>query len=194
MEKKYLSGKKASKIIGVHPRTLYNWEKQGKITALRSPGGMRLYDVTNFIKSNKDLVTSKKHKYKICYCRVSSNGQKNDLQRQIKYMEEKYPKYKIISDIGSGINFNRIGLRKIIKYAIDGKIDTVVVAYKDRLTRFGFELIEFLISEYSNGKIIIENKKDLTKENELLEDLMQIMNVFVAKINGKRKYAKHTEK
>ena len=98
----------------------------------------------------------------------------------------------IIEDIGSGINFNRKGLRKIIKYAIEGKINKVVVAYKDRLTRFGFELIEGLIKEYSNGEIIIENDNEIKKEpkEELVEDVLQILNVYTAKLNGLRKYEK----
>ena len=95
----------------------------------------------------------------------------------------------VIEDIGSGINLNRKGLRKIIKYAIEGKIEEVVVAYKDRLARFGFELIEDLIKVYSNGKIIIVNKnKDLEPEQELIKDVLQIMNIFVAKMNGLSKY------
>lgn len=190
MDDKFLSGKKASQIIGVHPRTLYNWEREGKIKAIRSPGGMRLYDINDFFERNKNYTVKKeqKEKYKICYCRVSSVGQKDDLERQIKYMKNKYPKYKIIKDIGSGINFNRNGLNKIIKYAINGKIDEIVVAYKDRLTRFGFELIESIVKSYSDGKIIIENKKNLDPEQEIMEDMLQIMNVFIAKINGRRKY------
>jgi predicted site-specific integrase-resolvase len=75
-------------------------------------------------------------------------------------MIKKYPNYEIVEDIGSGINFNRKGLRKIIKLGIEGKINKLIVAYKDRLTRFGFELIEDLIKEYSNGEIIIENEKE----------------------------------
>ncbi len=74
-------------------------------------------------------------------------------------MKELYPDYKIIEDIGSGINFNRKGIRKIIDLAINNKINKVVVAYKDRLTRFGFELIEDIIKKYSNGTIEIINKK-----------------------------------
>ena len=74
-------------------------------------------------------------------------------------MKNIYPEYKIIEDIGSGINFNRKGIRKIIDLAINGKINKLVVAYKDRLTRFGYELIEDLIKKYSNGTIEIINKK-----------------------------------
>jgi predicted site-specific integrase-resolvase len=107
-------------------------------------------------------------------------------------MHKKYPDYKIIEDIGSGINFNRKGLRTIIKYAIAGMINTVVVAYKDRLTRFGFVLIEDLIIEYSNERIIIDNNNNIKKEprEELVEDVMQILNIYTAKMNGLRRYGK----
>lgn len=108
-------------------------------------------------------------------------------------MKNKYPTYELIEDIGSGINFNRKGLRKIIKYGIEGMIDTVVVAYKDRLTRFVYELIEDIINEYSKGKIIIEENKDNHKgpKEKLVDDVLQILNVYVAKLNGLRKYNKN---
>jgi putative resolvase len=80
-------------------------------------------------------------------------------------------------------------LRKIIDLAIKGQIGNVVVAYKDRLTRFGFELIESIIKDYSNGQIIILNNKDeMEPEEELIMDVMQVMNVFIAKMNELRKY------
>ena len=106
-------------------------------------------------------------------------------------MKKKYPKYEIIEDIGLGINFNRKGLRKIIKLGIEGKINKLVVAYKDRLTRFVFELIEDLIKEYSNGEIIIENEKEEKEpKEELVDDVLQILNVYTAKMNVLRKYYK----
>jgi len=106
-------------------------------------------------------------------------------------MIKKYPSYEIIEDIGSGINFNRKGIRKIIKLGIEGKINKLVVAFKDRLTRFGFELIEDLIKEYSNGEIIIENEKEEKEpKEELVDDVLQILNVYTAKMNGLRKYNK----
>ncbi len=104
-------------------------------------------------------------------------------------MKTKYPNYIIIEDIGSGLNLNKRGINKIIHLGINGKINEVVVAYKDRLTRFGFELIEEIISKYSNGKIIILNKtKQISQEEELVKDIMAIMNVYVAKMNGLRRY------
>ena len=91
--------------------------------------------------------------------------------------------------MGSGLNLNKKGIKKIIKLAIAGKINELVVAYRDRLTRFGFELIEELINDYSKGKIIVLNEKDkIEPEEELVKDIMSIMNVYVAKMNGLRKY------
>ena len=93
----------------------------------------------------------------------------------------------MITDIGSGINFNKYGIGKIIKLAIAGKIEELVIMHKDRLIRFGYELIEDLIKEYSGGKIIIvEKKEDKTAEEEMAIDVLQIMNVFTAKMNGKK--------
>lgn len=184
---KYIGGKKASQILGVHQRTLYNWEKKGYIDTIRTNGGKRLYNIRKYL--NDRINKNNNNKLKICYVRVSSNGQKNDLNRQIKYMEQKFPNHIIIKDIGSGINMNRRGLNKIIDYAIDGKIGEIIVAHKDRLSRFGFSLIERLVKKYSNGEIIILNKKIITNpQEEIVEDVLQIMNVFVVKINGLRKY------
>jgi predicted site-specific integrase-resolvase len=126
--------------------------------------------------------------------RVSSNNQKDDLERQKKLMIEKYPNYIIVEDIGSGLNLNKRGIKKIIHLAIAGKISELVIAYRDRLTRFGYELIEELIIKYSKGKITVlsENEK-LEPEEEVIKDMMAIMNVYVAKMNGLRKYKKLKE-
>lgn len=198
----YLGGKETSEKLGVHQRTLYQWEEKGWIKTVRSPGGKRFYDVNGYLKQkecemeNKEKCQieqlkemEKKEKLNICYVRVSTPSQKNDLERQAKMMKSIFPNHELIEDIGSGINFNRRGLRKIIDLAIAGKVNSLVVAYKDRLTRFGFELIEDLIKKYSNGTIIILNQKEeVEPEEELAKDVLQIMNIFVAKMNGMRKY------
>ena len=192
---KYIGKKKALEILGISALTLLKLEELNKIEVIKTIGGHRKYNVMKYIKENKKESESKdnklnnKEKLNLCYVRVSTNGQKNDLEHQKKYMIKKYPNYEIIEDIGSGINFNRKGLRKIIKLGIEGKINKLIVAYKDRLTRFGFELIEDLIKEYSNGKIIIENEKDEKEpKDELVDDVLQILNVYTAKMNGLRKY------
>lgn len=204
---KFVGGKKASEIVGVHQRTLYLWEEKGVIETIRTPGGKRLYNIEKYLNEkicndnnkikntilcdNLEDLDKKNEKLNICYVRVSSNNQKDDLERQKNMMIKLYPKHLIIEDIGSGLNFNKRGIKKIINLAIDGKINELIVAYKDRLTRFGFELIEELIEKYSNGKIIIINQKDaIEPEEELVKDVMSILNIYVAKMNGLRKYNK----
>jgi predicted site-specific integrase-resolvase len=185
----YLGGKKASELLGVHQRTLYQWDEKGWIKTIRTKGGKRLYDVGSYLKEKESNEES--NKMNICYVRVSSNSQKDDLERQEKYMRKRYPDHKIIKDIGSGINMNRKGLNKIIDLAIRGCIREVVIAYKDRLARFGYDMIERLIKKYSNGEIIILNNTNKKEpQEELMEDVLQVMNVFVAKMNGIRKYNK----
>lgn len=204
MENKYVSRKIVLKTLGISPLTLIKMVKNRRIEIIETIGGQRKYNVTKYIEDNKQTaiipninddknkIDTNSNKINICYVRVSTITQKDDLERQKKFMKNKYPTYEIIEDIGSGINFNRKGLRKIIKMAIKGEINKLVVAYKDRLTRFGYELIEDLIKEYSDGEIIIENKKNENKEpkEELVEDVLQILNVYTAKMNGMRKYRK----
>lgn len=204
---KFMGSREASKILGIHPRTLYLWEEKGIIETIRSKpnGGKRFYNVEKYLKNQglichkienekeikctkiKDL--EKEKRIKVCYARVSSAGQKNDLERQKKLLKEKYPKYHLVEDIGSGINLTKKGLLSILDLGINGKIDELVIVHKDRLARFGYELIEYIIKKYSNGKItIINNETEVEPEEEMVKDVLQIMNVFVAKMNGRRKY------
>lgn len=196
---KYVGGKEASKILGVHQRTLYQWEQKGWIDVIRTDSNKRLYNINKYIEEKKcetynkkceetlNNIDKTKEKIKITYARVSSQGQKDDLDRQKKLLVEKYPKHILIEDIGSGLNLNKRGIRKIIELAIGGRVEELVVVYKDRLARFGYELIEDLIKKYSEGKIIIIKKKEnITPEEELALDVLQIMNVFTAKMNGKK--------
>ena len=108
--------------------------------------------------------------------------QKYDLDRQIKYMRDKYPENEIIYDIGSGLNYNRKGLRRIIDMAINGEINELVIAYKDRLTRFGYEIIEYLIEKYSGGKIKIINKKEEENANRRNNKRHNSKNKWITKI------------
>lgn len=181
----YKTRREASKILGIHYLTLYKLAENKEIDTMKI-GNRQLYNIDKYLK---DHDIEKQDKKRICYCRVSSTKQKEDLKRQIAYMENKYPTYEIVSDIGSGLNFNRKGLNKIIEYAINGDIEVVVIAYKDRLARFGYDLIENIIRKYSKGIIKIENKtEEKTSSEEMSEDIVAIMNIYVAKMNGLRKY------
>ena len=186
MNKEFIPPREASKILGVHAQTLYRYEECGLIETIRTPGGKRLYNVKDYLLKQSSVIDEKLN---ICYCRVSTNGQKSDLERQIKYMKERYPSYKIISDIGSGINFKRKGLREIIVLAKNNKINKVVIAYKDRLCRIGYEMIEYIINSFSDGEIIIENQINSSPEEEIVKDLLQIITVFSARVNGLRSYS-----
>ena len=148
-----------------------------------------LYNLDKFLIDNKINVTNNlqlsKNRINICYCRVSSKKRSIVLSQQIKYMKNKYPNHQIISEIGSGINYKRKGLIKIIDMAIEGILNELVISYKDRLARIGYEMIEHIIISHSNGKIIIINKsEEQTPTEELVKDVLSIMNVYVAKING----------
>ena len=190
LTEEYMTPKEASKIIGVHFQTLRNWEKEGKIEAIRTPGNKRYYNVKKFLKlyRNEEIVIKKKEKRKICYCRVSSENQKDDLENQIKYMKEKYPTFEILSDIGSGINFKRKNLQVIINLGLKNELDTLAIVYKDRLCRIAYDLIENLLVENSETKIIIENKSNQSFEQELVDDMIQIVTVFSSRLYGMRSY------
>jgi predicted site-specific integrase-resolvase len=191
----YYSGKQASNILRVNQQTLRVWAENGDIEIFRSKGGKRFYNVERYLKENgleKILEEPQDiEKIKICYARISTHKQKDDLKRQKEELRGLYPKHIMIDDIGSGLNMNKKGLLKIIDLAIEGKVEELVILYKDRLVRFGFELIEYIIEKYSGGKIIIVHKReDETLEEELVKDVIQIMNVYSAKMNGMRKYKK----
>jgi len=191
----YVSSKEAAEKLGVHFQTLRNWDREGKIKTIRSPGGKRFYDVKSFLektdkydKDNDKIEEGKDERKKICYCRVSSYSQKEELMHQVDYMKLKYPEHEILTDIGSGINFNRGNLKKIINLGIKNNLEELVIAYKDRLCRIGYDLIEYILKEYSNTKIIIEKDEDKSPEKELTDDLLEIITVFSSRLYGMRSY------
>ena len=185
---KYYSINKFSKILGVSAQTLRNGDKKGKLHPHHtSSNGYRYYSheqlnqVMN-VKPNLDRIV-------IGYCRVSSNKQRDDLERQIEnmklYLTAQGKPFEIISDIGSGIDYKKKGLKELMKRISQNKVDKVVVFYKDRLLRFGFELVEYIASLYDCDIEIIDHTEK-TEQQELVEDLVQIITVFSCKLQGKR--------
>ncbi len=126
------------------------------------------------------------------YCRVSANHQEDDLARQIALMESYLSslgrKFKIIQDIGSGINYTKKGLRELLKDVSINKVDTVFVLYKDRLVRFGYELMEDFCKLHGTKIDIINQSEDMPAEEELVEDIMNIIHVFSCRLNGRRSH------
>jgi putative resolvase len=193
----FLSAEQSRKILGVKDNTLRLWAKSGHIQSIRNgeKGSHRYYNVREYLKRQGDDIVREEIKSserrKICYCRVSTRNQRDDLERQISFLRGRYPNHEIIKDIGSGINFKRKGLKTILECAIKGSIEEVVVAYKDRLCRFGFDLVKWIVEEFSRGKIVVLNQSNCSPEQEVVNDVLSILNVFSAKINGLRKY--HTK-
>lgn len=185
---KYYSINEFSKILGVSAQTLRNWDKNGKLHPHHtSSNGYRYYshEQLNQVMNIKPNLNRKI----IGYCRVSSNKQKDDLQRQIEnmklYLMAQGKPFEIISDIGSGINYKKKGLRELIKLITQNQVEKVVVLYKDRLLHFGFELVEYIASLY-NCEIEIIDSTEKSEQQELVEDLVQIVTVFSCKLQGKR--------
>lgn len=180
---------KFSKLLGISAGTLRNMEKEGKIIPQYvSEGGTRYYSEEQLKvfslnkKINQDRIV-------IGYCRVSTASQKGDLERQIEnikmYMYAKGYKFEIISDIGSGINYKKEGLKNLINKICQKEVSKVVILYKDRLIRFGFDLIEYICKLHGTEIEIVDNTEK-SKEQELVDDLIQIITVYANKIFGSR--------
>ena len=187
---KYYSVKKDTEILGVTAQTLKNWDKEGKLKpSYVKSNGYRYYSEDSILSYTQERKT-KKNLNVIGYARVPSNKQSDDLERQVNnlktHLDSKYTDYEIITDIGSGINYTKPGLKKLIEKINRKEVDLIVVLYKDRVLRFGFELVEYF-AELNNVKIEILDKIDKNQDQELVEDLVQIITLFSCKIQGKRK-------
>ena len=185
---KYYSINQFSKILGVSAQTLRNWDNNGKLHPHHtSTNGYRYYSHEQLNQVMN--ITPNLNRQVIGYCRVSSNKQKYDLERQVEnmklYLTAQGKPFEIITDIGSGINYKKKGLRELIKLITQNKVDKIVVLYKDRLLRFGFELVEYIASLYGCEIEIIDNTEK-SEQQELVEDLVQIITVFSCKLQGKR--------
>jgi excisionase family DNA binding protein len=182
---KFIKPKDACKILGVNVDTIRRMAERNEIKHIRTDTQRYLYDVSSYLKRGNDFPNNKKT---ICYARVSSKTQKPDLQNQVALLKHKYPDAEIIFDYGSGLNFKRKGLQYILDEAIKGEIKELVVTYKDRLCRFGFDIIQYIIEKQSNAKIVVLCSDRKSPESELSQDLLSIITVFSTRIHGLRKY------
>ena len=187
---KYYSIHEFSKLISRTPQTLRNWDKSSKLTPSHTgANGYRYYSHQQLKEVLNIENDSEKSRVIIGYCRVSSNKQKDDLQRQVdnltKYLISLNKPYEIITDIGSGINYKKKGLRDLLKKINNKEVDKIIVLYKDRLLRFGFELIEYM-ANLNGCEIEILDSTEKTQQEELVEDLIQIITVFSCRLQGKR--------
>jgi predicted site-specific integrase-resolvase len=171
---KYYPSREASKMLGVCPDSLRKWADNGEINCIRTKSGQRRYDVDSYIGKSTTSTT-------ICYCRVSSHKQRDDLERQVEFLRNQYPNAEFVRDIGSGLNFNRKGLKTILERAMSGINITLVVVHRDRLARFGVDLIRQVV-EQSGGKLVILDETILSPEQELADELLNIIDELAEKM------------
>ena len=170
---------KASKILGISISTLRRWELTGKlVSSFRTFGNHRRYKLSDISM----ISTKNENKKVICYARVSTHSQKKDLETQKQFLEKycvdnNIENVELISDLGSGLNFKKKGLNKLIELIISQKISKIIVTHKDRMLRFGNEIILKLCSIF-NVKFEIVNHIDKDFQTAFCEDICEIMTVF----------------
>ena len=192
----YFSIGRAARFLGVSIATLRRWEKSKLvIPSYKTLGGHRRYDVNLLRKCSGENISTCTEKVSIGYARVSSHDQKEDLKRQVSRLEkhmEKDKNVEVINDLGSGINFKKKGLKKLLKLILNGEVSKIVLTHKDRLLRFGSELL-FMICDYYRVEIeILDDKKKMSDEEAIVYDVLEILTVFTAKIYGKRSHKNKT--
>lgn len=181
----------AAKILGVSITTLRRWEKEGKLLPEPSNSTHRRYDISKLTPKQpptQQFITDSRKT--IAYARVSSHDQKADLERQKQVLELFCAKqgwtFELISDLGSGMNYQKKGLKSLLKQIINDEIGRLVITHKDRLLRFGAELF-FAICEAKSVQVVILNQgEESTFEEDLAKDVLEIITVFSARLYGSR--------
>ena len=187
---KLVSIGRAAKILGVSEITLRRWDKEGKLPSIKTEGGHRRYDISKLKPETSHKYDSTDNRKTIAYARVSSHDQKLDLERQKQVLELFCAKngwsFEIIADLGSGMNYHKKGLKRLLNAVLDDSAGRLVLTHRDRLLRFGAELV-FAICEAKNVEVVIINKgEDTTFEEDLATDVLEIITVFSARLYGSR--------
>jgi excisionase family DNA binding protein len=193
-EKKFFNIGEASALTGIGSQTLRKMADDNQIPSFKTISGHRRFSRAGIQKlcegsgPHKDPRTSRAN---FLYTRVSSKKQLDDLLRQVEHVKRpEYSGYSLIQDVGSGINFKRKGIQTILDHCIQGTIGEIVVAHRDRLSRFGYDLIEAIVLK-AGGKItLLDDHKDKSSEQELADDLLSIVHIFSCRQMGKRNYKK----
>lgn len=177
--------------VGRSVQTVRRWEKEGKLQAKRLPSGHRYFDESD-VRALMGIAPEKKDT--VVYCRVSSASQKDDLASQVRAMEEYCRGAGIavdvwVQEVGGGMNFKRKHFLHLVDRIQRGEIKKLLIAHKDRLMRFGFDLFHHMANE--NGcEIVVVNQESLSPQQEMVEDLMAIVHTFSCRLYGMRKYKK----
>ena len=196
MTNNLLSIEEASKYLSIAKSTLRRWDIEGKLKAVRINGGHRRYrikDLDDFIGDNKKELYDIEGIRTVTYARCSTYGQKQhgDIERQsdrlVRHALKKgYILIDIIKDCGSGLNESRKGYRKLLSLVKEHKVDMVIIENKDRLSRFGFDTIEYFFDSFGTKIEITEEKEDVSFEEELTNDMMMLLASFSGKLYSRR--------
>lgn len=183
-------------MIGKSVKTMQRWDREGILTAYRSPSKRRYYTHTQYLEYMG--ITISENKQNVIYARVSTKNQKDDLQNQIDFLikychDNGISISNIYTDFGSGLNYNRKNWNKLIDDCYDGKINNIYIAHKDRFVRFGYDWITQTLEKYTKTKVISVDDIVLSPENEVIQDLISIIHVFSCRVYGLRKYKKAIE-
>ncbi|NEP85091.1 MAG: IS607 family transposase [Okeania sp. SIO3B3] len=181
-----LTVSQAAELLGVSTKTIRRWETEGRIKSIRTEGGHRRFAITDLIGNKQD------NSLTVAYARVSSHDQKDDLERQKIVLEAYCAKqgwsFEVISDLGSGLNYRKKGLIKLIKLICSHQVERLVLTHQDRLLRFGRDLIFTLCEIFGTEVVIINRSEDSTFEEILAEDVIEIIRVFSARLYGSRSH------
>ena len=188
----YTVGEAAEKIRRT-VKTLQRWDRQGRLKAARTDTGRRYYTQVQ-LDAFLGIVPKEEERGAIAYCRVSSQAQKPDLKNQRVALEEfciakGIANIEFVEEIGGGLNFKRKLFLKIVDDIVHYRLAKLVIAHKDRLARFGFELIHHLCQEHGCELLVI-NAEKLSPEQEMVQDLMTIIHCFSSRLYGLRNYKK----
>src|ERR1700758_371937 len=189
MSRTMVSIHEAAEFLGVSAQTLRRWEREGKLIAdERTPGGRRRYDLARL--RPEQFHAPEAARRTIAYARVSSHDQKDDLERQKQVLELYCARqgwtFEVVADPGSGMNYHKKGLKRLLDDVVEGRVGRLVITHKDRLLRLGAELV-FAICEAKNVEVVILNRgEDTTFEEDLARDVLEIITVFSARLYGSR--------
>jgi DNA binding domain, excisionase family len=180
---------KFAKELGVTPEHVRTMHRTGEVIPARiSEKGTRYYSDEQ-LRELKNNLSSQREEKVVAYCRVSTKSQKDDLEKQVEnvksYMYAKGYSFEVITDIGSGINYKNKGLQQLISLIDSNQVTKLVILYKDRLVRFGFELIQ-LLCDLHDVKIEIIDNSERSKEEELTSDLIQVVTMFANRLYGSK--------
>jgi putative resolvase len=189
-QRTFATGREASQMLGISQTRLRYYADKQKIECIRTPGGARRYNVEQFIRDNAVFLSGQHDRRKsIIYARVSTRKQQRDLENQVEFLRSKFPDFEVITDIGSGVNFNRRGFKRILELAVSGDVKTVAVAYKDRLCRIAFDLVEWVLQRHGCETIVVQDPQVREgPDAEFVDDVISIIHSFSARTYGHRSY------